>query len=73
MLAVGQNPSPIREACEGHVKLTKWGDIEVDEECRTSDGQVFAAGDIALGPSSIIESVAQARKAATIMDRVLQA
>lgn len=67
ILAVGQNPSPIRDAVEHRVTLTKWGDVEVDESCRTSDPRVYAAGDIALGPSSIIEAVAHARRAAATM------
>jgi glutamate synthase (NADPH) small chain len=71
VLAVGQNPSPIKDALNDLVKLSKWGDVVVDEDCRTSNPRVFAAGDIALGPSSIIESVAHARKAALVMHREL--
>lgn len=71
VLAVGQNPSAIQEALEGQVDLTKWGDIQVDEDCRTSHDRVYAAGDIALGPSSIIEAIGQARKAAATMHRDL--
>ena len=71
VLAVGQNPSDVREALEGKVRLTKWGDVEVDEACRTNHPKVFAAGDIALGPSSIIEAVANARKAATSMHEAM--
>jgi glutamate synthase (NADPH/NADH) small chain len=71
VLAVGQNPSPLAEAVKGIVQLTKWGDVAVDVDCRSSHPRVFAAGDIALGPSSIIEAVAQARKAAVSMDRAL--
>jgi glutamate synthase (NADPH/NADH) small chain len=67
VLAVGQNPSPIAAAVEGRVQLTKWGDVQVDARCRTSDPKVYAAGDIAMGPSSIIEAIAQARKAAQSM------
>ncbi len=67
ILAVGQNPSAIREALEGQVKLTKWGDIEVDDRCRTNHDRVYAAGDISLGPSSIIEAIGQARRAAASM------
>jgi glutamate synthase (NADPH/NADH) small chain len=67
VLAVGQNPSPVAEALAGKVALSKWGDIVVDPRCRTSDPKVYAAGDIALGPSSIIEAIAQARKAAQSM------
>jgi glutamate synthase (NADPH) small chain len=71
VLAVGQNPSPLADAVKGTVQLSKWGDVVVDLDCRTSHPRVFAAGDIALGPSSIIESIAQARKAAVTMDRTL--
>ncbi len=67
VLAVGQAPSAIHDAVKGKLTLSKWGDIVVDAQCRTSHPKVFAGGDIALGPSSIIEAVAQARKAAQTM------
>ncbi len=73
VLAVGQNPSDIVDACEGTVELTKWRDVEVDAEGRTSHPRIFAAGDITLGPSSIIEAIAVARRAATTMHRDLTA
>jgi glutamate synthase (NADPH/NADH) small chain len=70
VLAVGQNPSD-GSALEGLVELSKWGDINVDDECRTNHPKVFSAGDIALGPSSIIESIGHARKAADSMHRFI--
>ena len=71
ILAVGQNPSLIADAVKGQVQLSKWGDVIVDVDCRTSHPKVFAAGDIALGPSSIIEAIGQARKAAQVMHTTL--
>lgn len=71
VLAVGQNPSDIVQACEGRVDLTKWNDVAVDEHGRTSHDRIWAAGDITLGPSSIIEAVANARKAAAGMHAAL--
>ncbi|MEA3190178.1 MAG: glutamate synthase small chain [Thermoplasmata archaeon] len=71
VLAVGQNPSLLHDAVKGQVTLSKWGDIVVDADCRTSHARIYAAGDIALGPSSIIEAIAQARKAAQSMQRAL--
>ena len=62
-----------RQACDGRVQLTKWGDVEVDGDGRTSHDRIFAAGDITLGPSSIIEAVANARKAAATMHHALTA
>ena len=73
ILAVGQNPSALLDAVKGHLQLSKWGDVVVDHDCRTTHPRVFSAGDIAMGPSSIIEAVAQARKAATTMHRALVA
>ncbi len=72
VLAVGQNPSDCT-CLEGHVDLSQWGDIAVDHECRTNHPRIFSAGDIALGPSSIIEAIGQARKAADTMHRALMA
>ncbi len=72
VLAVGQNPSPVREALDGHVDMTQWGDIKVDKDCRTSHPRIYSAGDIVLGPSSIIEAIGQARKAAQAMVRALE-
>lgn len=72
VLAVGQNPSDC-SSVEDQVALSKWGDIEVDHACRTSHPKIYAAGDIALGPSSIIEAIGQARKAADTMHRALSA
>ncbi len=71
ILAVGQNPSDLGGMAD--VKLTRWGDVEVDESCRTTNPRVYSAGDIALGPSSIIEAVAHARRAAAAMDEALGA
>lgn len=71
VLAVGQDPSDIVQACEGLVDLTKWKDVAVNEDGRTSHERIWAAGDITLGPSSIIEAVANARKAAAGMHAAL--
>jgi glutamate synthase (NADPH) small chain len=73
VLAVGQAPSAVHDAVKGKVTLSKWGDIVVDADGRTSEPRVFAGGDIALGPSSIIEAIAQARKCAATMARDLAA
>ncbi len=71
VLAVGQAPSDIHDAVKDRVGLSKWGDVLVDSDCRTSDPRIYAAGDIALGPSSIIEAIAQARRASSAMDKAL--
>ena len=61
ILAIGEKPDT--EWLEGFEK-TKWGTIVVDENYMTSIDGIFAGGDAVLGPKTIIEAVATARKAA---------
>ncbi len=50
--------------------LDKWGKITVnDTTCMTKYRGIFAGGDVVLGPSSVIESIAQGRKLAACIDR----
>lgn len=49
---------------KGELKITRWGDIEVHKETlQTGIENIFAAGDGVSGPATIIEAVAQAKKA----------
>lgn len=67
--AIGQRP----EAISGYgVQLGKNNRVQVREDnMLTSQPGVFAGGDCVLGPSTLIESVAQGRKAAAAMDAYL--
>lgn len=47
------------------LQLTKWGDIAADKNTlQTSIPNIFAAGDGVTGPATLIEAIAQGRKAA---------
>jgi len=61
ILAIGQEPDT--QWLEAFEK-TKWGTLVVDENYMTSVEGVFAGGDAVLGPRTIIEAVATAKKAA---------
>src|ERR1041385_4988271 len=63
IVAIGQNASPVKQALQGYVDMDKYGGILTNPDLSTKTPGVFAAGDIVLGPSSIIESVGQAKKA----------
>ncbi|UCC44263.1 MAG: FAD-dependent oxidoreductase [Candidatus Zixiibacteriota bacterium] len=45
--------------------------LVVDEKCRTGVAGVFAAGDVIRGPSSVVDAIADGRKAADAIDRYL--
>ncbi len=52
-------------ARQGELKITKWGDINVNKKTlQTGISSVFAAGDGVTGPATLIEAIAQARVAA---------
>jgi NADPH-dependent glutamate synthase beta subunit-like oxidoreductase/NAD-dependent dihydropyrimidine dehydrogenase PreA subunit len=54
------------------LETTKWGTIVTDSvTSSTSDPMVFAGGDVVLGPSSVIESIAEGQRAAKAMDNLM--
>jgi NADPH-dependent glutamate synthase beta subunit-like oxidoreductase len=69
LVAVGQTP----EMGEMFgLETVAGGVVQRDKESfATSQPAIFAAGDVAEGPTSIIEAVAQGRRAASAMDRYL--
>lgn len=48
--------------------VTKWGTVAVDDNLVTNKKGVFAGGDVTLGPSTIIECIAQGHQAAKSID-----
>jgi NADPH-dependent glutamate synthase beta subunit-like oxidoreductase len=67
--AVGQIP-PIQE--QFGLKIGKGNIIETNTDTlTTSKTGVFAAGDVTLGPASVVEAVAQGKKAAISIDKYL--
>ena len=52
--------------------LTEWGTMKIDPfTLQTEDPFLFAGGDAALGPRSLIEASAMGKKAALAMDRLI--
>ena len=71
--AVGQYPKLDGTSEEQGVKRTKWRTIQVDDwTFQTEDPRVFAGGDAVLGAQTVIQAVAQGKKAAWSMDAYLR-
>jgi heterodisulfide reductase subunit A-like polyferredoxin len=67
--AVGQKVVLPPDGRLADLRTTRWGTIEVDEASgATSLEGVFAAGDAVTGPKSVIEAIAQGRRAAQAVD-----
>jgi NADPH-dependent glutamate synthase beta subunit-like oxidoreductase len=72
LIAIGQEPA--LDLLEGSApfELTEAGYLETDaKSMQTSVEGVFAAGEVVSGPTSVIEAIAHARRAATGIDRYL--
>jgi hypothetical protein len=71
--AIGQTPEAECLA-DGStaITLSREGTVTVGANLATSHEGVFAAGDLALGPATVIEAVAQGNKAAVAVDAYLK-
>ena len=71
--AIGQFPDLDGTSEEQGVKRTKWKTIAVDDlTFQTEDPRVFAGGDVVLGAQTVIQAVAQGKKAAWSIDAFLR-
>jgi heterodisulfide reductase subunit A-like polyferredoxin len=71
IVAIGN--SPTTSIFKDELALNRDGTVKTDPETlQTSLPEVFAGGDAVLGPSSIVQSMGQGRRAAFHMDRMLQ-
>ncbi|TLD41203.1 MAG: NADPH-dependent glutamate synthase beta chain or related oxidoreductase [Candidatus Jettenia ecosi] len=52
--------------------VTKWGTLAVGDTLMTNKKGIFAGGDVTLGPSTVIECIAQGHVAAKAIDRFIR-
>jgi NADPH-dependent glutamate synthase beta subunit-like oxidoreductase/Pyruvate/2-oxoacid:ferredoxin oxidoreductase delta subunit len=73
MVAVGEAPDPSILPAGSNIQVAEWGGVVVDaESLATAQAGIFAAGDVATGPRSVIEGAAQGQRAAWAIDRYLR-
>lgn len=73
IVAIGNGANPLLEQTTPGLEFNKWGNIVVDEECRTSMKGVYAGGDIVLGAATVILAMGQGRIAAKAINADLAA
>jgi heterodisulfide reductase subunit A len=74
IVAVSQSPNLIGLNGKSKRKftITKWNTLHVNPETlQTSEPSIFAGGDVVLGPSTIIASMGQGRRAAESIEKYL--
>jgi glutamate synthase (NADPH/NADH) small chain len=71
IIAIGNKANPLMQQTTPGLKFNKWGNIEVDENCKTSMEGVYAGGDIVLGAATVILAMGQGRTAAAAINKYL--
>jgi glutamate synthase (NADPH/NADH) small chain len=71
IVAIGNLANPLIRQTTPGLEFNQWGNIIVDENCRTSMEGVFAGGDIVLGAATVILAMGQGRIAAGAMNEYL--
>ena len=71
IIAIGNLANPLIRQTTPGLEFNKWGNIIVDENCKTSIEGVYAGGDIVLGAATVILAMGQGRIAAAAMNEYL--
>ncbi|MEA3241738.1 MAG: NADPH-dependent glutamate synthase [Pseudomonadota bacterium] len=72
VVAIGNGPNPLVPNTTPGLELTRWGNIQANEESgQTSRKGVFAGGDIVTGAATVIMAMGAGKKAAVAMHEYL--
>lgn len=71
IVAIGNGANPLIQQTTPGLEFNKWGNIVVDENCKTSMPGVYAGGDIVLGAATVILAMGQGRIAAAAINEYL--
>jgi len=71
IMAIGNGANPLIRQTTPNLEFNKWGNIVVDENCKTSMEGVYAGGDIVLGAATVILAMGQGRIAAAAINEYL--
>jgi len=72
LVAIGQSPNPLIPQTVKGLKMGKWGNIDTDEDGRTSIPGLFAGGDIATGAATVILAMGAGKRAARAIDEYIK-
>lgn len=70
IVAIGNDCNPLIKQTTPELQVNKWGNVLVDEHCKTSVDRIYAGGDIVLGAATVILAMGQGRMAAESINRL---
>ena len=71
IVSIGNDSNPLLKKTTEGLDTNKWGNIIIDENCKTSMDRIYAGGDIVLGAATVILAMGQAREAAKAINELL--
>jgi len=71
IVSIGNESNPLIKKTTPAIQTNQWGNITVDERCKTSMDGVYAGGDIVLGAATVILAMGQGRTAARAINEYL--
>lgn len=71
VMSIGQGPNPLIKATTPDLETNKRGNINADDDGKTSIPGVFAGGDIVTGAATVISAMGAGKKAAKAIDEYL--
>jgi glutamate synthase (NADPH) small chain len=71
IVAIGNDSNPLIKQTTPALNTTKWGNLIVNDEGKTSLDRVYAGGDIVLGAATVILAMGQGRTAAAAINKLL--
>ncbi len=72
IIAIGNIANPLIRQTTPGLEFNKWGNIIVDENCKTSIEGIYAGGDIVLGAATVILAMGQGRISAAAINQYLE-
>ncbi len=72
IIAIGNDSNPLIPRTTQGLQTTKWGNIIVDDNGKTSLDRVYAGGDIVLGAATVILAMGEGRRAAASINELLR-
>ena len=72
IVAIGNGANPLLQQTTPGLQFNKWGNIIVDDNCKTNLEGVYAGGDIVLGAATVILAMGQGRVAAAAINTYLK-
>ena len=71
IMAIGQGANPLIQSTTNGLTTNKYGNIQADEQGKTSLAGIFAGGDIVTGAATVISAMGAGKKAATSIHEFL--